>query len=156
MKYKYVLTEEPAEGKLVYSQDEYSFDTENQRAASEPVASIAIAKTLQVEFGIDSGTLLHIWGYSPREAWQKAEITPPNSMPGQVTIIDDEGEDFGAGFSYSELNLKNEKVLFDENSGWISIGSSDAKTAIEICKGIILGFSEDKLACVWLCPTFES
>jgi hypothetical protein len=153
MRYEYTLTNVSKKGRLIYSSSDLSFDTHPEEKATLPTAAILVGGTLQLEFYVETGELLRIWGYSPDTSWRRGQVAPPHSKPGTVRVVLD--EDAVSDVSYEDKNLKD-GVTFDKESGWLLIGSADYSEALEIMQNVVLGFDgEKKLVSVLLHPLFE-
>jgi hypothetical protein len=105
MKFSYKQGER-IEGGLSYIDEDKAIDFVPSDEIYQPSrhglsAALVVDKTLQVEFLIDSGRLLYVWGYLPQESWKEREgrYDLEGVVSGQVFVHDvDDPVSPGAGY----------------------------------------------------------
>jgi hypothetical protein len=151
----------PLEGRLTYSEAEFSFRFEvaspadlQKRIGGTDVASVSIG-TLQVEVGVVSHRALFAWGLHPKTRWIESDLHSPNWSIGTVVMAPD--ADFAAGVSVRLVDVGEWVTLYDAASGWVRVSGNSAAEdqLVEIASGILLGSLSDQLISVWLKPEFE-
>ncbi|GLL05921.1 hypothetical protein GCM10017581_076690 [Dactylosporangium matsuzakiense] len=150
----YVEPGSPIEGRLDYSEDEYSFGFKvtstsliAEREGSGGRASVSIG-TLQVEVGASTGKALFVWGLHPHTTWIEGKLGSPSFSPGVAT--------FDARFDTSVSRLiaavGEWSTIFDRSTGWLRVapGRDPEEALTEIATGILLGVRLGELSSVWL------
>ena len=99
----------PLSGQLIYRAYEYSFDFEVEahselarRAGSEGTTSLLMG-TLQIEIGIETGTLLFVWGLHSHTKWLRDQLPSFSPRPGSVKVLFDEEPIVGVSQSLKEI-----------------------------------------------------
>lgn len=148
----------PLEGQCLYIEDEHSFDflpavgtQVDDRAGTSGTTSLAIG-TLQVEVGVESGALLFVWGYLPRESWLIDSVSAPASVREGLVRVKDR-EPLQAGVSKA-LALHGEwPTHFDPSSGWVRMGEPTVDLSVSFASSTVAGFVKDRLTTLWLRPS---
>lgn len=140
----------PTDGRLVYRSNDHSLDVEPRRSTG--MASLLVN---DVQIGVDEdGTLLHVWGYCPRESWREARLNVPTASPSGLRMPD---IDIVPGASKRLNPLKRWDVAFDASSGWLCIGNaSSGGEAVAFAPGAIAVVENGELTAVWLHPQLKS
>ena len=135
------------EGKLVYSADDFSFDTINRRI---PGATSVLVNDIQIELSIDH-LAIAVWGMCPHTTWKKGHVFKPMSKLGSLWF---EG-DLTPGISIRVTQPSEYwPVIFDPHSGWLNIGHGLLADdhAIEFVKGCIVTLRGGEIANLFLQP----
>lgn len=147
-------------GRLLYDESEMSirfeFAEPTQYDDDEGIASLVLAKFLQLDFRVSDGRLLSIGGYSPRESWDpvKTKLQALDLKDGIVRVSMDEYPESGSGYG---TTLEEAEANYYEASGDLLIGSLDSSTFVKIADGIVVGLdSKGGLSCVVLTPKLNS
>lgn len=147
----------PIKGHLSYiDQDKaIDFEPENEKyrpGHRSPSAALVVGGTLQIEFLIDSGCLLCVWGYLPRESWQheSSQLSLEAALPGMVFVSG--VDDVVKGSAY-RTNLDSAPVHYYQKSGHLLIGELEkADVLVEIATDTVIGLKDGQLRCVVLKP----
>jgi len=118
-----------------------------------PSAAIIIARTLQVEFLVNSGCLLYVWGYMPKENWQQTDslLLLKEARPGMVFVSGVAGE-VVAGSAYG-TDLDSASPFYYRGSGHLLIGELEkADVLVEFATNTVIGLKDGRLCCVVLRP----
>lgn len=151
------------DGVLWYVGDEHSFMFDegepqelDDRAGSLGTTSLAVG-TLQIEVGIETGTLLFVWGYYPRMRWRSASLPIPSARPGIVNVAGPHDLMLGVGEVIAPAGAWS--TWFDERTGWVCIAPrfEDAASAdqVIVATSTVLGVVRGELQSVWLQPVFD-
>jgi hypothetical protein len=144
------IAEKPADGRLVYRSSDYSLDVEPRRGTG--LVSLLVN---DVQIGVDEdGTLLHVWGYCPRESWKQTRLDVPTASPSKLRMPD---IDIVPGASKRLNPLKRWDTAFDASSGWLCIGNASSRgEAVAFAPGAIAVVENGELAALWLHPQIKS
>ncbi len=151
----------PLEGRLTYSEAEFSFRFEvsspaelRENMGGTDLASVSIG-TLQVEVGVVSRRALFAWGLHPKTRWNEGGLPAPDWSAGAVVMAPE--ADFAAGVSVRLVDVGEWVTIYDPASGWVRVSSNSAPEdqLVEIASGILLGSNSDQLTSVWLKPELE-
>jgi hypothetical protein len=117
-------------------------------------ASLALG-TLQIEFDVESGQLLHVWGYSPRASWRPANFGQPNVQPGVVKVLI-EKHSVMRGVSLTLDHHNDPRVEYSASTGWVRVASKEDKPSSHVLEfasgcGITLD-SEGVIKALWVLP----
>ncbi|WP_206308370.1 hypothetical protein [Streptomyces sp. A1277] len=150
----------PLAGTLRYSESDRGFSFQPQslddlaRLEGGGGRTSLVADTLQLEVAVDSGRALYVWGYLPKESWQREELKLPISASGAVTVeLDDPPLEEHISVSIARSDWD---VLFDENSGLVRVVRDRRvpEKLVEIADGIHLGLNGTEFISFWLSPEF--
>lgn len=109
-----------------------------------------------LNLGIDSDDMCVkcLWGFSPRESWQEANLIVPSAEEGTLRLT---GK-FEAGLTWRIDKNKIWKSYFDKSSGWYCIGNpllEEEDKTVKIIKNMIAVIdNEDVLKAIWVHPLF--
>ncbi|HSX29730.1 MAG TPA: hypothetical protein VLE73_04185 [Candidatus Saccharimonadales bacterium] len=152
-KYNIDFEGQPTKGTLVYIEEDHAFNFTGFDKRMK-TAAITINETLQVEFLVETGKVVYVWGYYPKESWGSGKVVPPHHTNGEVYVDVGEAPDMGVG--YEEPSVVG-KAVFDRESGWFHIGAPECSTCIEVADHTVLGFDvENHLRSVWLHPDIQA
>lgn len=152
----------PLNGRLVYSESEYSFRYEPRdrsdlaaRIGQDGVTSLSIG-TLQVEVGVATRQLLFVWGLHPKLRWLQGSFVPPIAEPGR--LIAELHRNLEAGVSISLAPVNSWTTHFDPESGWVRVAKDEASEdeLTQIADGVIVGRALDEFNSLWLKPIFST
>ena len=156
------LLQSTLQGDLFYNRAEHSFDFEpvsrsgvRRRMGDLGPTSVLIG-TLQIEIGVETGTLLYVWGYHPQPAWKHARLSSPTAQPGMVSISLEEAPEPGVSIGLVEIN--EWATAYDPNNGWICIGDpapSESAQWVEFATNTIAAIGDSQLRALWLRPTIK-
>ncbi len=153
----------PLRGRLTYDSDHHSFafwhesESHLERLAGLEGTSSVIVGTLQIEFGVSTGTLLYVWGYFPRSAWRRVDLHAPVPQMSKCLKVRLDEEAI-PGVSVSIARVGEWLTDFDAESGWIRIASRDSlptDSYIEFAERQIAALRGDRLVALWLLPDYE-
>ncbi|WP_330238536.1 hypothetical protein [Streptomyces sp. NBC_00525] len=161
MAHKFIVeAASPLAGTLRYSDADrgfsfqpQSFDDLARLEGSEGRTSL-VADTLQLEVAVDSGRALYVWGYLPKESWQREELKLPTSAGGAVAVeLDDPPLEEHISVSIARSDWD---VLFDESSRLVRVVRDRRvpEKLVEIADGVHLGLNGTEFVSFWLCPEF--
>lgn len=150
----------PLKGELVYRPNEYSFDfkveSESElarRAGSKGTISIVVG-TLQLEVGIETGTVLFLWGLHEHSVrWRRDRLPSISSEKSCVKVRFEQEPTVGVSQGLAEVGEWN--TTYDVQSGWICVSGEERDSAqryVEFAEGTIVGLIDEKLVSVWLHP----
>lgn len=156
-----LLGGEPLRGRLVYSEEEYSFGfdiaDEVGFAARETGWGMSCLEieTLEIEVDTGSGEAFFVSGLHPRTAWADGRCEPDRLVPGVVCF----GGmfDFVSGAGVRVAGVGEWSTIYDRLSGWARVrrpGAPDDGCQVLIASGTALGLCERRLNSVWLRPEF--
>jgi len=120
-------------------------------------SSITLLSSLQLEFSIESGTVLHVWGYHPNKAWQKWQLPPLQPVQGQLRAAD--AHQFVAGVSIRYESSLAWTTSIDPTTGWVYMGPPEIRSpqlAVAFATDTVAGLSEGTLQSIWIKPEFVS
>jgi hypothetical protein len=156
------LLQTTLQGELFFSRSEQSFDFESmsrsgvRRRMGDLGTTSVLVGTLQIEIGIETGTLLYVWGYHPETAWKQARLSTPTAQPGMVSISFEEPPERGVSIGLVEVN--EWPTAYDHATGWICIGDPtpgrDAEW-VEFATNTVVVLAEGELRALWLKPTMR-
>ena len=136
----------PTEGKLVYREKEYSFDT-------EPRSGIGIGSLLVNDLQLEmdrKGQILYVWGLCPHTAWKPGNIKTPAAESG-ILRVKEVVSPYGA--SKKVNNEGHWQVSANRESGWVCVGNSNANGQnILFAPGAIAVLIDGSLNALWLHP----
>jgi hypothetical protein len=148
-------------GRLIYRAYEYSFDFEvgleselTKRAGSQGTTSLLL-DTLQIEIGVETGTVLFVWGLHPHTKWVKERLAPFSARPGSVRVLLDRLPTVGVSESLKDISQV--RTTYDPNTGWIRIspGQDLSEDYIEFADNTVIGLANEKLTSLWLRPIWS-
>jgi hypothetical protein len=158
---RFLITEDSAlGGTLSYVKSEHSFTYDPARssdlaarAGGSGVTSLVI-DTLQIEVGVDTGRLLFVWGYHPMGGWLHADLSSPQSAPGQVIVEVDDELEMGISIPIPGHDWLTE---YDPRRGLICVRRYQSAPShyVTIADGVTVGLSENSINDLWLQPVFE-
>jgi hypothetical protein len=161
MKFHSTVPGTPLAGALEYVLAEHSFAFRprdalqlSDRAGSDGRTSVLVG-TVQIEVAVDSQSLLYAWGYCPRANWSRGALVVPTFVDAEVHISTD--SPLIAGVSLRATTATEQMgILYDTDSGWICIGTTDCGSAemVLIATGVGIGLADSSLASIWLRPAF--
>jgi hypothetical protein len=138
-------------GRLVYRNDEQSFDFQGMRPNG--VASLLV-NDLQLELN-EAGLVLYVWGLCPRATWLPAQNEPPVFQ--RRTLSAQLGEGIVPGVSKRISGEAAWPVHENTVSRWICVGDPGAvghhDSGIEFAAGCVAVLRRDTLVSLWLHPT---
>src|SRR5512144_2808725 len=116
---------QPEPGKLVYRDQEYSFDTEPR-----PKTCGASFTVNELELMLDDERqqrVLFVEGYCPHPGWRPSVLRPPGARPG--LLRGRIGRPITAGCAIA-VHSRDDRwpVLVDERSGWVRLGQGSPDT----------------------------
>lgn len=135
--------------RLVYRDEEYSFDVEpSQQGEGRSV----LINDLHLELA-DDDTVLYVWGVCPLMACQEVTEFPRNYRRRFLRIL--AGVSLSPGISYRVNAGEAWPVHCNRALGWICIGSSilEERTQIEFAPGCIAILDGGGLVALWLHPS---
>lgn len=134
--------------KLIYQEDEYSFDTERLEVAG--FTSILI-NDLQLEID-DKGEIGYVWGYCPLIEYEKTTIAPKEYKAKSLIVVLD--KPLIPGVSHRLNDEKRWPIYINLKEGWVCIGDPkiENKELIEFAPNCIAAMSGEELLAVWLHP----
>ncbi|MFZ1249658.1 MAG: hypothetical protein WAQ24_05060 [Candidatus Saccharimonadales bacterium] len=139
-------------GKLTYLKNEASVDfTPEKILYSQPKQELTLlaCATLQILVDIATQRVLYVFGYFPLESARRKQLMLPKSTPGEVYI--DQIISLGDNHMSFKSGLLKSEGYYDEDRKLLRVGEGvDGSINIEVATGIIMGFSERKLVCLWL------
>ncbi|MBC7352016.1 MAG: hypothetical protein H5U08_06630 [Thermogutta sp.] len=150
---------EPLSGYPIYSIKDYAFDfvpaSESQFQARFGSAGegILVTDTEQLIVGIETGLLLHVYGYSPYMKWKMCDRVPPSSRGGGVWVHCVRPLLSGAGEDVREH--LGDAVWFNPQAGWVCLGDVSfvpRDSAVEFASGTVAVIDEGQLRAVWVRP----
>lgn len=154
--------DEPLEGILRYTESEYSFAFDvaspadlQKRSGSAGVTSLTVG-TLQIEVGIEHGSILFVWGLCPRARWKRESIGRPNPIASGARV--ETSEKLQPGVSVEIAAVGSLSTSFDDTSGWVRVAKNQGSAShqeVEVASGVVLGLTNDDLDSLWLQPIFE-
>lgn len=144
------VAEKPTDGRLVYRSTDHSLDVEPRRSTG--IASLLVN---DVQIGVaEDGTLLHVWGYCPRESWREAKLRAPTASLSKLQIPN---IDIVPGASKRLNSSKRWDITFDTSSGWLCIGNaSSGGEAVAFAPGAIAVMEAGELTALWLHPQIKT
>jgi hypothetical protein len=153
----------PLDGTLHYLESEHSFTFDvaspadlQERAGSAGMTSLAVG-TLQIEFAIDTGTVLFVWGLHPRAQWTPSSIGNPAARAGGVKV--ETSTSMQRGVSLRVAEVAEWTTEFDEETGWLRVAKETdghSQQEILVATGVVLGLTDCELDAVWLQPVMSS
>jgi hypothetical protein len=156
------LLQSTLQGEHFYNRAEHSFDFElmsrsgvRRRMGDLGPTSVLIG-TLQIEIGVETGTLLYVWGYHPQPAWKYARLSSPTAQPGMVSISLEEAPEPGVSIRLVEMN--EWPTAYDPRTGWVCLGDpGPGRSAqwVEFATNTIAVIADDLLRALWLRPTMQ-
>ncbi|WP_153242621.1 hypothetical protein [Frateuria defendens] len=143
------------DGELIYRHSGYSIDfmpsVEGFGGYSGRGTGSILIDTLQLEVCADTGRVLFPWGLFPYTKWRKADIFVPESTSGELFLDDVSSVVVGAGVGLP--GAEEWLVRFDDQSGWICVGSGDkAGNFIEFATNVVASLNDGRLTGLWLKP----
>jgi len=141
-------------GDVGYIEQDYAFDFKSSSElalANIPKASLGVSGTMQIEFDVDSGRLLYVWGYKPMRSWKVVNevLNVPESQPGSI-LVSDFDEDIQQGVGYASDLLNSELKYFAQSKNVLIGDIREDQKFIRINSGTIIGFSQDALKSIIL------
>jgi hypothetical protein len=150
----------PLSGRLSFVKSEYSFSYQvsdtaelQDRTGASGITSLVI-DTLQLEVGVESGTVLYAWGFCPMGSWAKVTLSPPTATPGGITVVADEELEYGVSVP---LPGENWTTDYDPANGFVKVSRPQhtADHFILIAQDVTLGLDGSDLVELWLHPAIE-
>lgn len=148
MEFEIIYSNKVIEGKLLYRNNENSFDI-------EPTINTDINILIgYLNIGIDSETFFvqQIWGYHPFGNWIKRKLEIPNSKKGIIKLI----TKIEPGTTKRLEGTFEWNTYFDEMTGWVCIGDKtfdNYDNAIEIITNCIIILNKNGIIkALWLNP----
>ncbi|MEU5821085.1 hypothetical protein [Streptomyces sp. NPDC047803] len=161
MAHKFIVeAADPLAGTLRYSEADRGFSFQPRslddlaRLEGGGGRTSLVADTLQLEVAVDSGRALYVWGYLPKESWQREELKLPTSVGGAVAVeLDDPPLEEHISVSIARSDWD---VLFDETSGLVRVVRDRRvpEELVEIADGVHLGLNGTEFISFWLAPEF--
>lgn len=151
MKFEIVRGNKTGHAKERYFIEEKSFDC---NPAVNVDINVAVA---YLNLGVDSEDMCVkcLWGFSPRESWEEADLFVPSAIEGGLRVV---GE-YEAGLTWRIDRNKMWKSYFDRESGWYCIGNTvleDGDTAVKIIDNMVAVVDDtSELKAVWVHPLFS-
>lgn len=145
-------------GILQYDPADYGFAFEpsslvdvQDRIGGRGTTSILLG-TLQIEFGVENGFLLYVWGYHPQTSWIEGHLIAPRSHPGCVRVELDAGARPGVSLELAKVN--EWPTIRDPATGWLCIGTADTGDAdcVEFAEDTVAVTRKQSLVGLWLRP----
>jgi hypothetical protein len=151
----HVRHDRPADhGRLIYVVDDHAFDF-LPRISGGQLGTVTLSiDTLQLDADIETGQIVGVWGYFPREGWKPAHLSPPPGKPGTLHVSFERPVESGASYA---LNADAKwRALFDATTGWLSIKQTGLEPSefVEYADGLVAGLAGNRLAELWLHPEF--
>ena len=135
------------QGKLVYYETgEFAF------FPSKNADIIILLDYLCLGFNSEHMIARQVWGLHPCKNWIRKHLQHPNASKGELYL--DTNVEPG---SVIRLEGIGNITYYDEQSGWICIGSPFCKDCekIEFATNTIVAIEHNKLQSLWLKPEFE-
>jgi len=145
--FKFALTNQILEGKLIYISDDFSFDTINRQISG--VTSV-IVNDIQIDISIDH-LVIAVWGICPHTVWQPGHVPKPVSQIGRLWLE----KDITPGVSIRVTKLSEYwPITFDQFSGWLRVGQDALKgdQSIEFIEGCVAILREGQIVGLCLHP----
>jgi len=147
----------PVRGRLLYVVGDHAFDFRQGDPPIPPgrVGTVTLAiDTLQLDADVETGQLIGVWGYFPREGWKTTKLRSPSARPGSLHVSF--GRPVETGSSYALEAEAKWRRLFDNTTGWLHIQQTDNDRGelVEFANGIVAGLSGDRLVELLLHPEF--
>ena len=160
MAFRIVPSSAVLQGKLIYTEREYSFNFQPTRQADlermigdSGVTSLSIS-CLQIEVSVYRGRLLYVWGYHPWHRWERRKILVPDTLDGEVYFVSATPLSAGVSLGLEPMSA-NWRSLYDPGSGWIMITDTRHPTAMDLVRiagGCVVGIEAAHLRAVCLRP----
>jgi len=148
--FNYLLTNDKLiSWRVVYSPEEYSFDTILRKTQGEGLVLMINDVNLNVA---NSGEIVSLWGVCPHPSWVVKVLTLPKFANGIVKYAVANG--LIPGIS-KRINTDQRWITYvDPSSGWVCIDSKENATiAIQIAENVILELNGNcNIAKLWLKP----
>ena len=143
------------EGKLIYRQQEYSFDFYVAEAKTMVGGSTITIGTLQIEVNGDTGCLRYIWGYWPNVTWKAVTLPTINFFSGGVKVMPI--EDVNDAIVVTLEEYEKWRTFYDAENGWLCITPVEPEHLqlcqhIEFARNIGASISQEQLQALWLHP----
>ena len=139
------LNDQPS---LIYWPEEHNFDTVPHNDVG---FTSLLVNDLQLELG-ENGRIIAVWGLCAQTTWKSAALSAPVAPPGEVRFNDP--ANLVPGIAIRLNPRRSWPVLFDRQSGWVCIDSSQATAcAVTVMTGVIVEI--DGAGCLvrlWLHP----
>lgn len=105
---------------------------------------------VQLEFSA-SGLADHVWGYCPKQSWQKTEAEPPAASPGELRITPMSELVPGVSVSVSKTRLP---VHYNGHSRWLCLGdpSRDVRQGfcVQVAPNLIVVGDPSHIFALWI------
>ncbi|RAX01479.1 MULTISPECIES: hypothetical protein [unclassified Photorhabdus] len=158
------LNNKPLSGNLIYRESEYSIDfidyspeEMEMLVGSQGCSSLTIG-TLQIEVGIETGTLLYPWGLFSLTQCESKVLLQPEMHGGNIYINPNElGMLSGVAIEIPGSILW--KVFRDTSTGWICIGNSDevdsSVCVVQFATNAAISLKNKLIIALWIKPDLE-
>lgn len=139
-------------GSLIYRESEYSLDficasTEKlkKKSGSQGCMSLTVG-TVQIEVGVETGSLLYPWGLLSLVSCERKKIELPSFKEGTINIHLEQGK-LISGVSFDIPGSNAWETILDSDGEWIYIGDAKADfkriSFVEFAAGTVVGISDD-------------
>lgn len=157
--------ESSLQGELLYRTHEYSFEfvpasreDVRKRAGASGTTSLCIG-TLQLEVGIQTGGVLFVWGYHPRNTWKEDKLDPPAFINGALRLEGPNSSSLQPGVTVDIGGNAAWTTACDLRSGWVHVrqanGASKAVRLVEFATSCVAELLDKQLVGLWLHPQFR-
>ena len=130
---------------LTYDADDYAFST---HPVTKTVDFTVIVNRLNLV--VVDGSIVEVWGLCPHTAWQRANLSIPQSVTVGNLVVQGESEN---GYNYG-LTKGNEWLTYvDYKNGWVTVGDTGlAGDTVKFMPDGIAMVKNQQLVSIWLHP----
>lgn len=145
--------EQQLRGQPRYVLDDHAFDFETETPMFDPDSFASLtADTLQLNFHVETGRCLYLWGYCPlRSVVRKPLVAPTSTAAGlRADVVPPLSRGDGLAIPTIEAGLR----AFDSKSGWFCVGDPDGsgEIAVEFASASIAVVRNTNLVAIWIRP----
>jgi hypothetical protein len=150
----------PLSGRLEYveAKERFEFEIDDDAEFDKRVGSAGSTAMLlglvDVMISVEFQTLLCVWGHGAREFWLESTLGVPAFVDRQIQLTN--FLPLSPDVRLQEIDSGRLAFAFDSKNGWLRISCKDraSKTFVRIADGVAIGLDGDRLASLWLRPTF--